>query len=52
MPFLAITLLWLLNSSQTPRRWRNSPLANAGLVAAALLFGIVSANEVWMTVAR
>ncbi|WP_217146212.1 Nramp family divalent metal transporter, partial [Streptomyces sp. AC627_RSS907] len=28
MPFLALTLLWLLNSSRTPREWRNGLLSN------------------------
>lgn len=45
MPFLGLTLLWLLNSSRTPAEWRNGTWANAGLVAATLLFGIVGATE-------
>jgi Mn2+/Fe2+ NRAMP family transporter len=52
MPFLAVTLLWLLNSSKTPRDWRNGFVSNAGLVAAAILFLIVGANEVWSLLNR
>lgn len=46
MPFLGLTLLWLLNSSRTPAPWRNGAWANLGLVAATLLFGIVGATEI------
>jgi Mn2+/Fe2+ NRAMP family transporter len=45
MPFLAITLLWLLNSSRTPRAYRNNLGANLALAVAGLLFVVVSANE-------
>jgi Mn2+/Fe2+ NRAMP family transporter len=45
MPFLALTLLRLLNSSQTPRAWRNGPISNVGLTIAALLFLVIGVNE-------
>ncbi|MFD2091550.1 Nramp family divalent metal transporter [Blastococcus deserti] len=45
MPFLAITLVWLLNSSRTPAPWRNGWLSNALLVAAAALFLVLCVNE-------
>ncbi len=45
MPFLAITLLLLLNSDRVPEEWRSGPVSNTGLVIAALLFGIVSVRE-------
>lgn len=45
MPFLAITLLWLLNTARTPREWRNGPLTNLALGACAILFLAVGANE-------
>ena len=45
MPFLAVTLLLLLNSSRVPAEWRNGPVSNIGLVIAALLFLVVSGNE-------
>ncbi|MGY1821999.1 Nramp family divalent metal transporter [Geodermatophilus sp. SYSU D00079] len=45
MPFLALTLLWLLNSRRTPGRWRNRWLSNLLLTAAALLFVVLCVNE-------
>ena len=47
MPFLAITLLWLLNSRHTPAEWRNGWTSNIGLTAAAGLFIIISGYEIW-----
>ncbi|MFD1717642.1 Nramp family divalent metal transporter [Georgenia deserti] len=38
MPFLAITLLGLLNSSSMPQQWRNGWLGNTLLAVVALLF--------------
>ncbi|WP_179816129.1 Nramp family divalent metal transporter [Allostreptomyces psammosilenae] len=46
MPFLAGTLLWLLNSSRTPRQWRNGWLSNTMLTAAGALFLVLCAREV------
>lgn len=45
MPFLALTLIWLLNSSRVPREWRNRWLSNTLLVAAGLLFVVLCAIE-------
>ncbi|UQV17728.1 hypothetical protein MU852_13025 [Brevundimonas albigilva] len=45
MPFLAGTLIWLLNSDRTPRAWRNGWLSNLLLGAAALLFAALAGNE-------
>ena len=45
MPFLAGTLLWLLNSSRTPSEWRSGWLSNTLLTAAALLFAALAARE-------
>lgn len=45
MPFLALTLAWLLNSSRVPQEWRNRWLSNALLVTAGLLFVVLSAIE-------
>jgi Mn2+/Fe2+ NRAMP family transporter len=47
MPFLALTLLWLLNSRRTPKAWRNTWISNTGLAIAGLLFVIVSGYELW-----
>jgi Mn2+/Fe2+ NRAMP family transporter len=45
MPFLAITLIWLLNSSRVPKEWRNGWLSNGLLGAAALLFVVLCVSE-------
>ncbi|MFJ7303606.1 Nramp family divalent metal transporter [Streptomyces sp. NPDC099088] len=47
LPFLALTLLRLLNSSRTPREWRNGPLSNAMLVIAGVLFLVLCVKQVW-----
>ncbi|MCX4545677.1 Nramp family divalent metal transporter [Streptomyces sp. NBC_01565] len=46
MPFLALTLLWLLNSSRTPADWRNGVLSNVMLAAAGLLFVVLCVQQV------
>lgn len=45
MPFLSLTLLWLLNSSRTPSEWRNGPVSNFLLLAAAALFIFLCLHE-------
>ncbi|WP_119065959.1 Nramp family divalent metal transporter [Rubrobacter indicoceani] len=45
MPFLALTLLWLLNSSRTPREHRSGWLSNVALGGSLLLFAVLGANE-------
>ena len=52
MPFLAVTLLWLLNSRHTPDGWRNGWASNVGLVIAALLFAVISGNEIRLLLVR
>ncbi|MET7943008.1 Nramp family divalent metal transporter [Streptomyces sp. NPDC005302] len=47
LPFLALTLLRLLNSARTPREWRNGPLSNAMLVLAGVLFLVLCVKQVW-----
>ncbi|MCC7042856.1 MAG: Nramp family divalent metal transporter [Acidobacteria bacterium] len=47
MPFLAITLLWLLNGRHTPREWRSGWMSNTGLAMAAALFIVISGYELW-----
>ncbi|WP_017593637.1 Nramp family divalent metal transporter [Nocardiopsis potens] len=49
MPFLAFTLIWLLNSSRTPREWRNGLISNTGLTIAGALFLVLSVHELWST---
>ncbi|QKW08863.1 Nramp family divalent metal transporter [Streptomyces sp. NA04227] len=47
MPFLALTLLWLLNSSRTPAAWRNGRLSNTMLLVAGLLFVVLCGQQIW-----
>ncbi|MEU1119221.1 MULTISPECIES: Nramp family divalent metal transporter [unclassified Streptomyces] len=46
MPFLALTLLWLLNSSRTPAQWRNGIVSNVMLAGAGLLFLVLCVQQV------
>ncbi|GGV02495.1 Nramp family divalent metal transporter [Streptomyces spectabilis] len=46
MPFLALTLIWLLNSSRTPAEWRNGWLSNGMLAIAGLLFLVLCVKQV------
>ncbi|MFI6699729.1 Nramp family divalent metal transporter [Streptomyces sp. NPDC050509] len=46
MPFLALTLIWLLNSSRTPAEWRNGILSNVMLAAGGLLFIVLCIQQV------
>lgn len=47
LPFLALTLLWLLNrSARVPREHRNGWLSNVGLGGAATLFFVVAFTEI------
>ncbi|GEK78706.1 Nramp family divalent metal transporter [Agrococcus baldri] len=45
MPFLALTLLGLLNTDRTPREWRNRWHTNTLLAICALVFVVLGANE-------
>lgn len=47
MPFLALTLMWLLNSSAVPAEWRSGLLSNALLALASLLFVVLCAHQIW-----
>ncbi len=46
MPFLALTLIWLLNSKRVPREWRSGWLSNGLLGLAAALFIVLSVTEI------
>lgn len=45
MPFLALTLIWLLNSGRTPAEWRSGWLSNAMLAAGGVLFCVLAGRE-------
>ncbi|MFF3490851.1 Nramp family divalent metal transporter [Streptomyces sp. NPDC002795] len=49
MPFLALTLVWLLNSSRTPASWRNGWLSNSMLTVSGLLFVVLCVRQIWDT---
>jgi len=46
LPFLAGTLLWLLNSSRTPKEWRNGPVSNLMLTIAGVLFIVLCVQKI------
>jgi Mn2+/Fe2+ NRAMP family transporter len=46
MPFLAITLMWLLNSRDVPAEWRSGWGSNILLGSAALLFAVLCIDQV------
>lgn len=46
MPFLALTLIWLLNSKRVPKEWRSGWLSNGLLGISALLFIVLCITEV------
>ena len=45
MPFLAITLLWLLNTDRVPREWRNKAHTNVALVVVAAVFVALAVQQ-------
>lgn len=46
MPFLAVTLLWLLNTSRTPPEWRSHWFSNIALIVCTGLFGWLAVDQV------
>lgn len=45
MPFLSVTLLWLLNRKDVPSEWRNKVSSNVVMVLIAAAFIALAANE-------
>jgi Mn2+/Fe2+ NRAMP family transporter len=45
MPFLSVTLLWLLNRKDLPSEWRNKVSSNVVMVLIAAAFIALAANE-------
>jgi Mn2+/Fe2+ NRAMP family transporter len=45
MPFLSVTLLWLLNKKHVPAQWRNKVASNAVMVVIAAAFIALAVNE-------
>ena len=46
MPFLAVTLLWILNTDRVPSEWRNKLPSNLAMVLCALAFVALALNEI------
>jgi Mn2+/Fe2+ NRAMP family transporter len=46
LPFLAGTLVWLLNSGRVEKPYRNGPLTNAVLGGSVLLFAILAVQQI------
>ena len=51
MPFLAVTLLWILNTDRTPREWRNKIVSNVAMALCALAFAALAVNEIRKAIA-
>ena len=45
LPFLSITLLWLLNSGRVGREFRNKIFSNVGMAVALLLFAVLAVQQ-------
>lgn len=45
MPFLAITLLWLLNTDRTPVAWRNGPVTNGLMILCTIAFAVLALDQ-------
>lgn len=45
MPFLAVTLMWLLNTARTPKQWRNGWFTNLAMGLVTLAFLALAATE-------
>lgn len=52
MPFLALTLLWMLNSERTPKAWRSGWVSNSMLAAGGILFCVLAADELIGLIAK
>lgn len=52
MPFLAITLLGLLNGGRIPKEWANKTHTNIALAVCALIFVILGMNQLWNTLIK
>lgn len=51
MPFLAVTLLGLLNGRRIPKEWANKLHSNIALAVCALIFIVLGVSQLWSTIA-
>lgn len=47
MPFMAVTLLWMLNTDRVPRQWRNGLVTNILMTLCAVAFIALAGNELY-----
>lgn len=52
MPFMSVTLLWILNTDRTPAAWRNNALTNVLLVICTLTFAALAINQLYGSAAK
>ncbi|ANG98717.1 iron transporter [Brucella pseudogrignonensis] len=45
MPFMSVTLLWILNTDRVPAQWRNSLFTNIMLLLCSLAFGALALDQ-------
>lgn len=45
MPFMSVTLLWILNTDRVPREWRNGLFTNIMLLLCTLAFGALALDQ-------
>lgn len=51
MPFLSVTLLWILKSDRLPQQWRNKAWSNVAMTLCALAFAVLAVNELRKAIA-
>ena len=52
MPFMSVTLLWILNTDRVPPEWRNKLLTNILLVICTLAFAALAADQLRSSIMR
>ena len=52
MPFMSVTLLWILNTDRVPAEWRNKPLTNILLVICTLAFAALAVDQLRSSIMR
>jgi len=52
MPFMSVTLLWILNTDRVPREWRNKAFTNVMLVLCTLAFAALALDQIRSIVMR
>lgn len=52
MPFMSVTLLWILNTDRVPPEWRNKLLTNILLVICTLAFAALAVDQLRSSIMR